>query len=325
MAESMNKLVESLVKQGSQKEGAAVLPHWIQEGAKLAYVSERSGQAFDVIIEGISHSKQQVRFVFESDRKSWKCVTFPQIIAGRNPLRKRDAKEKVVAAPAAESDAKDDAERELDSLEAKWSAKAADREQRKRGREKVAGPSLTAKQPRAWELPENVDSSPERVAVEVQDLDEEGPAAPQQPEDPDPYGLGEPARAAEAARAGAERGGRGGPEEPGSPARDRSRKGRRRARSADGERRARSADGDRRLGKDSSRREEKGRRRQEQRSRSRSRDRRKKHRAGAGGGGGRHSDSSAARRRARPGAGGEGEARSRRGKHTRKRSSSVSP
>eukprot|EP00408_Alexandrium_pacificum_P026093 CAMPEP_0171206964 /NCGR_PEP_ID=MMETSP0790-20130122/27331_1 /TAXON_ID=2925 /ORGANISM="Alexandrium catenella, Strain OF101" /LENGTH=220 /DNA_ID=CAMNT_0011672519 /DNA_START=13 /DNA_END=672 /DNA_ORIENTATION=+ len=202
MAEKLNKLVQSLVTQGSQKEGAAVLPHWIQEGARLAYVSERSGQAFDVIVDGISHGKQQVRFVFEADRKSWKSVTFSQIIAGSNPLRKRDAGEKAAAAPAAESDAKDDAERELDSLEAKWSAKAAEREKQKRGRAPAPGPTLKTKQPQAWEQPEllDVDSSPERRAPEVQDLDAEPPAPP--PQDPDPYGLGEPALAAQAALVG---------------------------------------------------------------------------------------------------------------------------
>mmetsp|Transcript_28295 Transcript_28295/g.85431 ORF Transcript_28295/g.85431 Transcript_28295/m.85431 type:complete len:324 (+) Transcript_28295:1-972(+) len=200
MASALNKVVQTLVQQGTHKEGGHVLPHWIHEGAKLSYHSQRSGQPFDVVVEGISHSKQQVRFVFEADRKTWKSASIPQILAGHNPLRRREP----TAAPVQSTDekpeakeSKPDAEGLLSAMEKKWKAEGPARRAARPGG--VIGPKLS-KVPRAWEQPDvlDVDSSPERgPALPVQDLDAEEPAAPVAREEADPYGLGEqPATAA---------------------------------------------------------------------------------------------------------------------------------
>lgn len=200
MAGSLNKLVDSLVKQGSHKEGTHVLPHWITDGAKLAYFSERSGKAFDVVIDGISHSKQQVRFVFADDRKVWKSVTFQEILAGRNPLRKREKVAKLVVAPGKEvdpaegKDEKDELDTFLSSMEEKWDSKSS---AKKRRDAEEFGPTLKAKVPLAWEKPDDIDSSSERAPLDiasspepiVQDLDAKPPTPTQ--EELDPYGLGE--------------------------------------------------------------------------------------------------------------------------------------
>eukprot|EP00929_Paragymnodinium_shiwhaense_P105197 TRINITY_DN70123_c0_g1_i2.p2 TRINITY_DN70123_c0_g1~~TRINITY_DN70123_c0_g1_i2.p2 ORF type:complete len:313 (-),score=88.91 TRINITY_DN70123_c0_g1_i2:18-956(-) len=187
-----SKLVDSLVKQGSQKEAnGAVLPHWINEGARIAYFSERSGEALDVIVEGISHSKQQVRFVFERDRKAWKAVSFQQIVAGNNPLRRREKKKEVrQETPAAAKDDDDDDDvdefdKMVNSMEKRWGPERGD------GYRKPAGPAL-GKVPDKWKksMVHDIDDSPEKQVQDldaVQDLDPEAPPAP--PADPDPYGV----------------------------------------------------------------------------------------------------------------------------------------
>mmetsp|Transcript_21636 Transcript_21636/g.67541 ORF Transcript_21636/g.67541 Transcript_21636/m.67541 type:complete len:328 (+) Transcript_21636:55-1038(+) len=327
MAAGLNKLVDSLVKQGSQKEGT-VLPHWIQEGARLSYVSERSGQALDVEVAGISHSKQQVRFVFASDRKAWKCVSFSQIIAGNNPLRRRESQEKCPVAPAAESDAKDEAEQALDALEAKWSSHADARERKKRSRAPTAGPTAKAT-PGAWERPEllDVDSSPERTAPPaVEDLDAEEPtAAPTEPEDPDPYGLGEQRGGAEVPRSGDA--GTGGAEAERSRGAGASREPRRRAGSGDrvGRKGAKVACGREGESRHGRRRRSPSRHRDPSRSgggrRQRSpRKRRRRERSGSSGG---SSSAAAGRGRGPPRTGGEGPRSGRR--RTRRGGSSPSP
>merc|ERR1711957_105812 len=152
-ARTLNKLLDSLVQQGSEKENSAVLPHWITEGAALSYTSSTSGKAFDVVVDGISHSKQQVRFVFKADRNTWKSVSFQEIVAGRNPLRQRDRIAKPRDAPTTaeiEIDATDDADKFLSSMETKWASASL-----KPGASDDIGPSSN-KLPQMWRQPEVV-------------------------------------------------------------------------------------------------------------------------------------------------------------------------
>lgn len=225
MASSLNKLVDSLVKQGSQKSQVAaaaekdnaksavgtVLPHWIFEGAKVSYYSPRSEQALDVIVDKISHSQQQVRFIFEADKNAWKVTTFAQILAGSSPLRQRPQRQrqqrrqqqreaaaatgKLGSAGEGERD-KDESESFLEKMEQKFGAADARRD---------SGPSLgpaLSRMPQAWAEKEVVDleaAAPQPTTVDLASnsgsSDEGGERARAQ-ENPDPYGLGEVATAA---------------------------------------------------------------------------------------------------------------------------------
>lgn len=191
---SLNKLLDSLVQQakggqGDAKGASTVLPHWIFEGAAIAYRSERSEQTLDVIVESVDQAKQQVKFVFERDRKVWKSVTFAQIVAGSNPLRQRagtsgqrpGAGGGTAKAKAADEDDDLDLDAFADGLEGKWDAT--------KKREHRSGPAAN-KLPKRWRMPEvvsiieapgtvDIDSSPER----------EAPPPLSAAEERDPYGL----------------------------------------------------------------------------------------------------------------------------------------
>lgn len=194
MASALNKLVDSLVKQGTQLQVAekgqkaqagSVLPHWIFEGAPLSYHSPRSEQALKVIVESISHSKQQVRFVFETDRKVWKAVTFAQVLCGSSPLRQRHREKGAPGPDVAGQDVSvevTEAEAFLDRAEQKWNTAASIG-----SGVRERGPALN-KVPLAWAKKDvvdvdnaeavHVDSSPEREVIAAE-------------ESRDPYGLGE--------------------------------------------------------------------------------------------------------------------------------------
>jgi len=193
MPDSLHQLLDYVVRQGSQKADAPVLPHWITDGAELQYVSQSSGEAHDVIVEHISHSKRQVRFVFASDRKTWKAATFEQIVAGRNPLRRRPEKksaQKPVTKDAKDGDAAKDDEGDdfdalIDNLEGKWSEAEAAKKKRQQG------PSAL-KQPHTWQRPDivDVDHPPNRGPAINIDLDQSIDLDPELPPPvKDPYGL----------------------------------------------------------------------------------------------------------------------------------------
>jgi len=186
---SLNKLIDSLVRQGSrnakngQAESGAALPHWISEGAELTYYSHRSQQTLDVIVETISHSKQQVKFVFENNKEVWKSVSFSHIIGGNNTLRQRGKKGatpvKAVDQQTGES-ADKDPDAFLDELENKFGSSDV-----RVGRS--AGPAFN-KLPQAWVKPDVVDIVDDGRTVDIDSSPERAPQ-PQVPEDPDPYGL----------------------------------------------------------------------------------------------------------------------------------------
>lgn len=198
---ALNKLVDSLVKQGTslpqpaekgqkppKAQAGAVLPHWIFEGAPLSYFSQTSQEALDVVIDGISHSKQQVRFVFARDKKTWKAATFAQILGGSNPLKRRGRSQGAAAkaAPAGEKKDPQTATDEdlLDQMEEKWDAAAArESEGRKKDR-----PALS-RIPQPWVKKDVVDVED----VKAVDIDSTPEPLPLVPEDRDPYGLGEEA------------------------------------------------------------------------------------------------------------------------------------
>eukprot|EP00927_Polykrikos_kofoidii_P042486 TRINITY_DN36464_c0_g1_i2.p1 TRINITY_DN36464_c0_g1~~TRINITY_DN36464_c0_g1_i2.p1 ORF type:complete len:388 (-),score=79.42 TRINITY_DN36464_c0_g1_i2:103-1200(-) len=210
----LQKVVESLVRQGTRKDASsAVLPHWMTNGAEVAYLSERSGQVSDVVIDHISNSKEQVRFSFVADRRVWKAVAFQEIIAGRNPLRPRQSATsagKVLndqaiggrggdAAPNSAGEVVANGGDDFDTLVNRLEKNFAANVPAPRSHESK-GPSLP-KVPKKWRRPEVVDleTSPERT---VQNLDPEPDPPPVA--DKDPYGL-ESASVAQVGTAGSGR------------------------------------------------------------------------------------------------------------------------
>mmetsp|Transcript_158243 Transcript_158243/g.303653 ORF Transcript_158243/g.303653 Transcript_158243/m.303653 type:complete len:303 (-) Transcript_158243:6-914(-) len=170
---ALNKLIDSVVKQGTAQPGKqsnVILPHWIFEGAKLAYHSQRSDQTLPVVVDTISHSKQEVRFMFVGSKQVWKSVSFSQIIAGDNPLRQREKSDAPASKDAAEkpgSEEGDEFDKFLNKMENKWAPPSA-----AAGKSRTSGPALN-KVPKAWAKPEvvalddtvDIDSSPERTAA----------------------------------------------------------------------------------------------------------------------------------------------------------------
>jgi len=149
----------------------------------------------DVVVESISQSKQQVKFVFENNKEVWKSVSFSQIVCGNNPLRQR-AKKAGAPAPAADAKngeaASDDPDAFLENMEKKFGTDEA------RAR-RNAGPGLS-RVPQAWAMPEVVAIVDDGRTVDIDSSPERAPQ-PKEAADPDPYGLeGDPSLAATAKR-----------------------------------------------------------------------------------------------------------------------------
>lgn len=88
-----------------------VLPSWLVQDAKLAYMSRSSGKSMDVTVKHISQSQKAVIVVFAKDGKSEMKVPISQILDGSSPLKPREADTETKP---------EDPEKLLDAMEGSW-------------------------------------------------------------------------------------------------------------------------------------------------------------------------------------------------------------
>mmetsp|Transcript_19452 Transcript_19452/g.35262 ORF Transcript_19452/g.35262 Transcript_19452/m.35262 type:complete len:171 (+) Transcript_19452:61-573(+) len=85
----------SHVKRKETPSAVHVLPDWVQENARLAYVSRSNGETHHVLVKKIEQRHKMVLIVFEQDKKIWKRVPFKDITllgdGALKPLWKQNA------------------------------------------------------------------------------------------------------------------------------------------------------------------------------------------------------------------------------------------
>jgi len=153
-----------------------VLPHWVEKGTNLVYISKTKGDAHSVRVEKIEDRKQMVVIRFEQDHRIWKRVPFAEIRKfGDGTLRPLWKKSEVATVPQKPKDFVDietDEEEELGMAEAVDPTAEADApDENEDAAVVVMGPHL----PEGPQLPEigpqlpaSLELAPEVPALEVQ-------------------------------------------------------------------------------------------------------------------------------------------------------------
>mmetsp|Transcript_12283 Transcript_12283/g.28720 ORF Transcript_12283/g.28720 Transcript_12283/m.28720 type:complete len:172 (-) Transcript_12283:31-546(-) len=93
---------------GKRKETESsvhVLPDWVQENARLVYVSRSNGESHHVLVKKIEQRHKMVFIVFEKDKKVWKRVPFKEITMMGDGALKPLWKQNIVAATVPEKPA----------------------------------------------------------------------------------------------------------------------------------------------------------------------------------------------------------------------------
>mmetsp|Transcript_22738 Transcript_22738/g.51912 ORF Transcript_22738/g.51912 Transcript_22738/m.51912 type:complete len:164 (-) Transcript_22738:115-606(-) len=106
----------SHVKRKETPSAVHVLPDWVQENARMCYVSRSNGETHHVLVKKIEQRHKMVLIVFEKDKKIWKRVPFKDIaLLGDSvlkPLWKQNAVAATVPAKPADYVAISDEEQE---------------------------------------------------------------------------------------------------------------------------------------------------------------------------------------------------------------------
>mmetsp|Transcript_19659 Transcript_19659/g.53924 ORF Transcript_19659/g.53924 Transcript_19659/m.53924 type:complete len:353 (-) Transcript_19659:11-1069(-) len=80
--------IDTAIRQQVAREKQMQLPDWIQSGVRVGYMSRSSGKLCEVVVESVSHAKNEVKITFAEDREVWKCIPFSMILSRSSPLRR---------------------------------------------------------------------------------------------------------------------------------------------------------------------------------------------------------------------------------------------